>query len=435
MRGEIDLNKGNISYAQGIALYLGAVLGSGILILPGYTAEVAGPAAILSWAALSVLSIPLAYTFTRLALRYRDLGGIATIVGHAFGPAWGAVSGWFYFCMVCIGDGVVALTGAGYLVSVFHWPETTLYILAMMFVLCALTANLLGMKNSGRLSLLLSGLVLVVLITTVVLALPGISAGNFVPFLPWGLHGVGKACVLIFWSFFGWESITHLVPEFRDPKRDVMRSMWASVLIIGIVYSLLALVTVGTHTYGQQGSLAPLAMLMHQTLGVNAGLATTAVVCIVCVGTANVYFASTSRLGYAMAREGNFPAWFGILDQRGIPARCVWLLFAANATAILCAFIFNISMDKLILVPTMLGIAAYIILSLASVKLLWQDKIGRISSITATACCIAVTPFARGYILVPVLVAVACLAWRKLQNRELCLYPDEDPLADSQHAT
>jgi amino acid efflux transporter len=70
--------------------------------------------------------------------------------------------------------------------------------------------------------------------------------------------------VLIFWAFFGWESITHLVPEFRNPQRDVMRSTWASVFLIGIVYTLLSVVTIGTHTYGVEGMAAPLSVLMSK---------------------------------------------------------------------------------------------------------------------------------------------------------------------------
>lgn len=411
-----------VSYVQGIALFLGAVLGSGILILPGFAAEVAGPASILAWVVLSMVSIALAYSFTRLALRYQDLGGIATIVRHAFGTEWGALAGWWYFYMVSIGEAVVALTGAGYLVSVFAWSDIALYVVAVMFLLAGLISNLLGMRHSGRLSLILSGLVLAILIATIATALPGITAQEFLPFVPRGLNGVGKACLLLFWSFLGWESIAHLVPEFRYPERDVMRSMWTSIIIIGLVYTLLAVVTVGTHTYGSAGSQAPLAVLMHHSLGMNAGLATAVVVCIVCAGTINVYFATTSRLGYAMARDKNFPSWFGILNKRGAPSRSVWFLFITNTAAVLVSYLFTITIDKIILIPTMLGICSYIILSLASVKLLWKDRKGRISSIIAAVCCAAVIPFAPGFLLVPLLVAGGYFVWLIIKHRVPIFY-------------
>ena len=64
-------------------MYIGAVLGSGILILPGFTAQAAGPSSILAWLLLSLVSVPIAYTFARLSLVYRHYGGMSTIVSHA----------------------------------------------------------------------------------------------------------------------------------------------------------------------------------------------------------------------------------------------------------------------------------------------------------------------------------------------------------------
>ena len=76
--------------------------------------------------------------------------------------------------------------------------------------------------------------------------------------------------------------MTHLAPEFRNPKRDVMRSMWISVFLIGILYVLLSIVTVGTHTYSGSNAIAPLAVLMNHTLGISAAIATAVITCLVC---------------------------------------------------------------------------------------------------------------------------------------------------------
>ncbi|MEG1391797.1 MAG: amino acid permease-associated protein, partial [Aurantimicrobium sp.] len=65
-------HKGTLGIAQGTALYIASVLGTGILVLPGLAAQVAGPASILSVAIIFVLSIPLAGTFAALAARYPD---------------------------------------------------------------------------------------------------------------------------------------------------------------------------------------------------------------------------------------------------------------------------------------------------------------------------------------------------------------------------
>jgi len=411
----------SITLLQGIALYMGAVLGSGILILPGYTAEVAGPASIVSWVLLSLLSIPVAYTFARLALRFAHFGGLATMVRHAFGPVWGAVAGWFFIVWVGTGQTVVGLTGAAYVTHAFGLPPGWSFGIAFVFLLVALLSNFGGMRVSGWVSLLLSGAVLALLVATIALALPRMEPALFTPFAPRGLAGVGRACVLIFWAFFGWESITHLVPEFRHPQRDVLRSTWASVFLIGVVYTLLALVTVGTHAYGSSaGTDAPLAVLMSRTIGFSAAAATAAVACIVCLGTLNVYVASISRLGHALASEDQLPRWLGGVNRQGFPYRTALFLFATNAAELLLSYMWGIGVDKLILLPTTLGICLYLLASLACVKLLWHDRVGRWSALLAALCCLLVAPFARGFLLAPLLVGCSCwlyLRWRGRRGR------------------
>lgn len=67
--------KQTISVSQGVALYVGAVLGSGILILPGMTASIAGSNALVSWMIMVALSIPLACTFAFLSIEFPSSGG------------------------------------------------------------------------------------------------------------------------------------------------------------------------------------------------------------------------------------------------------------------------------------------------------------------------------------------------------------------------
>ncbi|KEO83587.1 APC family permease [Tumebacillus flagellatus] len=410
----------SITFVQGVALYMGAVLGSGILILPGYTVRAAGPSAIVSWLLLSLLSFPLAYTFARLALRYQDLGGISVIVKNAFGRTMGALVGWYFMVWVSVGQAVVGVTGAGYIASAFHLGHDAVYLMSFLFLVCAMITALLGMKAGGNLSLLLSGVVLLLLVLTIVFSMPHVESANFTPFAPQGIGGIGAACVLIFWAFFGWESITHLVPEFQNPKRDVMRSTWISVVLVGAVYTLLAFVTIGTGTSGDGNeSSAPLAVLMSQALGVGAGAVTAVITCIVCLGTLNVYLASSSRLAYALARDGVFPRWFEAKSNRDVPHRAVWYFFLTNSATLLVCYAFHVSVDKLILVPVTLGILVYIITTFACVKLLWNDPVGRWTSLLSALFCLAVAPFAQGYLIVPVLVTGACvlyLRWRG--NRE-----------------
>ena len=81
-----------IGLPSAIALYCGAVLGTGILVLPAVAAETAGPASLVAWVGLCLLSLPLALTFAALARREPVAGGFSAYIVRAFGPRWGAIA-------------------------------------------------------------------------------------------------------------------------------------------------------------------------------------------------------------------------------------------------------------------------------------------------------------------------------------------------------
>ncbi len=77
-----------------VALYMSSVLGSGILVLPGLSAQIAGPASLVAWVALSLISYPLAYTFASLSPRKPESGGVYSFARESLGSgAANAVAG------------------------------------------------------------------------------------------------------------------------------------------------------------------------------------------------------------------------------------------------------------------------------------------------------------------------------------------------------
>ena len=100
-----------LSTRSATALYVGAVLGPGLLIVPALAAEAAGPASLVAWAALLVLSAPLAATFAALGVRFPEAGGTAAYVRAAFGRRPGAVTGWWFLVGVVLGAPAVAVRG------------------------------------------------------------------------------------------------------------------------------------------------------------------------------------------------------------------------------------------------------------------------------------------------------------------------------------
>jgi len=85
-----------IGLPQAVALYVGAVLGSGVLLVPGLAAEIAGPASLLAWGLMTLLVLPMALVMGLLSARFPNAGGVAYFVSRAFGTKAGALTGWFF---------------------------------------------------------------------------------------------------------------------------------------------------------------------------------------------------------------------------------------------------------------------------------------------------------------------------------------------------
>src|SRR5205823_6176749 len=87
---------------------------TGVIGLPAVAARTAGPASLVAWAGLVVLSLPLVSTFAELGARLPDAGGVSTYVRMAFGPRAAAATGWWFYFAIPIGSPAAGLFAGAY---------------------------------------------------------------------------------------------------------------------------------------------------------------------------------------------------------------------------------------------------------------------------------------------------------------------------------
>lgn len=400
-----------ITVPQGVALYVGAVVGAGVLLLPALSATRAGPAAISAWLFDSLLGIPLALTFAAMAARQPDAGGVSTYVRAAYGPAAGTVIGWFYFFAAASGQALVALTGAYYAAPHLGLDRGGTFLLAGVVVAVATGANLQGLRVSARLQLAFSGVVVLVLLASLVVSVPRFEADNWTPFAPHGFNEIGSVAVLIFFAFFGWEAISHLSEEFRDPARDVPRSTIIAVGVITVVFAGVVVATISTATYGtDEVNRTVIARLLSNGTGDTIGTLTAAIALLVSIGTANAFLAGTSRLGYALARDGVFPEPLARVSDRGVPRIAVWVVGSIPGLLVLVSYLADWGPEALLDVPNSLVIIVYLGAMAAGVRLLTGGR--RVLAAVAAAMCLILVPFSGAVLFIPVGIALAALAYR-----------------------
>ncbi|HDR3649218.1 TPA: amino acid permease [Bacillus anthracis] len=409
-----------ISIKKGTALYVGAVLGSGILILPGMTASVAEGNAIVSWLVMISLSIPLAFTFAFLSIEYPSAGGIATFSEKAFGKNIGAIIGWSFFIAGSVGQIVVSMTGGMYIVKVFALSSYFTYVIALLILSISIGFNLYGLKMSGLFQVCIGVLTFFILIVTIISSLPYIEMKNInIHFSMHEINPILNASLLIFWSFFGWEAIASLAPEFKTPrKRNVIFSTGFAIIIIGILYIGIALSVIGTKSYHiNADNTTALVLVIKQTLGVQFAWVIGFVAFIICLGTTNAFIASMGRLGYSLGKEEIAPRYLAhINEKRENPTNAVKVVGCIAIIGLLISFVFQISIENIVLIPNSLGIITYIVGAAAGMKLI-KNKLGKVFSVVAFTCCIVVYPFIGGVILIPLAVSFICLCYLRFRNR------------------
>lgn len=387
---------------------IGAVLGSGVLVLPISAATLAGPASLVAWLLMALLAIPMAMTLGTLGSTYPDAGGIASFARRAFGPEAQAITGFLFLGTVPIGGPIVALIGANYLGHLFGAAPWQISLLAAAMLLSGLAFNYRGMNLSGRVQIGVVAAICLILLAAIMTALPRVRPGSFVPFAPHGWASVGVAMTLLFWAFVGWEMIVHLAEEFRNPKRDIPLSLGFSLGIIITLYLALAVVTVGTGSYLTGSNITALAGMVGNGAGRMAGDFTELLGFLVCYGTIHTYLAGFSRLIYAQAREGHFPAFLARLHPKfQTPHRAMLIMTPIYIPVLVIAYYYKLDLSDLIKWPSAVFIALYIIGMASGVKLLTGK--GRYYALISLAACICLYGFLGWVGLFP--VGVGVLGW------------------------
>ena len=401
---------GRIGLATASALYIAAVLGTGILVLPGLGVDAAGPASILSVAIVLVLSIPLAGTFAALAGRYPDGGGVATFVRLALGDTAARATGYLFLFGVGFGAPVVAALGGEYLASALGLDRGWVAPIGLGFLAVSLALNLFGLRVSGAVQLGLSALLVTVVVAVIASAAPAARTGNFTPFLPNGWEGVGLAVSLFVWAFAGGEAITHIAHEFRNPRRTIV---WATVIgisVVGAAYLALQVVTVGVFGAAGSSSDAPLIDLVAVNwpgLGpaVIGGIAT-----IIVLGVLNAYVPAFANLTASLGRDRHLPGWFAKGAEPGaVPRRAIALVAVLNLGYASVFFAFGIELQTFILIHTASMVALYFAGMVAAVRLLERGSVGWWMALVSLVFTGVLLALAWQNLLVPALLAAVAV--------------------------
>jgi amino acid efflux transporter len=419
-----DVLPGRLGLVRASALYVAAVLGTGILVLPSLAAKAAGPASILSVLAVLILSIPLAGTFAALASRFPDAGGVATFVQLALGKTASRMAGYWFFFGVAVGAPVVGILSAQYVVAAIYGehaavPRWLIVVVGLLIYVPPFVVNAFGVRVSGSLQLVLTGVLIFVVIGVVALTVPEAKVSRFTPFLPHGWLGVGAGVSLFIWAFAGWEAVTHIAGEFKNPRRTIPLATAIAIATVGIAYLALQFVTVavlGTHNT----STVPLLGLVTRAAPGYGAWIIAGIALVVTIGVLNIYLAAFAKLGSALGREGHLPKWIARGSQAGqVPRRALLIVGIINLIYFVLLVVTGFDLTPFILINTSCMVAVYALGMVAAVRLLKRWSVGWWMAVISVVLVAGLLVLSGWHLLVPAGLAVAAVVVALFKRRQL----------------
>lgn len=310
---------------------VGAMIGAGIFVLTGIAAGVAGPALIIAFALNGLVALLTAMAYAELGSCYHDAGGGYLWVKEGL-PKWnGFLSGWMSWFAHAVACSLYALGFGAYFDHVLHefgWGLPNWGFLSPQKLLAAAIAlifayiNFRGASETGKIGNMVTIAKIVILAIFIAFGLELIlRKGNiqeaFTPFFANGWGGVIKAMGLTFIAFQGFEVISQCSEEVKNPRRNIPRAVFLSLVIVVPIYLLVAVVSLGSVSpenmtpWDYLASHKETALVeVSKTFFVGGGVMLLVGGIISTMSALNATVYSSSRVAFAMGRDRNFPGFF-----------------------------------------------------------------------------------------------------------------------------
>jgi len=253
---------------------------------------------------------------------------------------------------------------------------------------------------------------LIVLVVAITGSFPEIDPSSFHPFMPRGWTSVGFTFPVLFWCFIGWEAVSNMSQEFKDPKRDAIRGTIVAAIIVSVIYFLTALVTVGTRSYGQKMTDASLVYIIRNSFGTAGAIVAGFAALFVCVAPAIAYIGATSRLAYSLSENGYAPKVLSRVSKR-YNTPLGGLIFLATCFTILITIFSTriVSLTTLIQIPNAAFIITYIGTCAAGIKLLKGNTFGTVISVISLTLSVIIFLFSKWTVLYPVVITAVWMIY------------------------
>jgi APA family basic amino acid/polyamine antiporter len=326
-----------------LTIGIGAVIGTGIFILPGtVAAKEAGPGVTLSFLIAALVC-------TLASMCYAELSSSIPVAGSAYsygnilyGEVIGWILGWALILEYMLSVAAVSAGWASYFNSLLHsfglhiphhfegpfdpLNDTYLNLWAVISVLLIGILLSRGMKASMKFNNAAVLIKIAIIFIFIGVGLFFIKPKNYQPFTPYETTGVLRGATTVFFAFLGFDVVSSSAAEVKNPKKNMPIGIIGTLIVAALLYMGVSVVLTGMVNYKQLDVANPVAYALKV---VNQGwvadlLSIGAIVGMSTMMLTMIY--SSSRLIYSIGRDGLLPSFLGKIDKHGLPENALWIV-------------------------------------------------------------------------------------------------------------
>ncbi|MFD7105104.1 amino acid permease [Streptomyces celluloflavus] len=328
---------------------LGGVIGAGLFVGSGVVVRATGPAAVLSFLAAGTLTVLIMRMLAEMTVARPALGSFYAHVREALGPRAGFTVGWLYWYFFVIVVAVEAVAG-GRIVQLWL-PGAPLWAVSLVLLALLTATNMVSARSFGEFEFWFSSVKVVAIVvflflgTLYVLGLWPDARGGLDQltahggFAPQGVGAVLAAVVPCTGFFTGAEIVTVAAAESAEPERAVAGAIRSIVLRVVAFYVLSVFLVVAVVPWTSKAiEVSPYAAVLDRLAVPAAGTVMNAIVLIAVLSCLNSALYTSSRMLFALTRNGDAPRGFTRVSRGGVPRRALLAGTSAGYLSVIAAW-------------------------------------------------------------------------------------------------
>ncbi len=299
-----------------LSLAIASIMGTGMFFSISTGSSISGNGVILAWIICTAIGLYVASFFGELSAMFPSAGGIYEFSKHAYSRFTSFMIGWTAWLIGNIGVVLLVVAAIDYVI-----PDQTAWtikvLISVTFIILLNAIAYFGIEASAYILIAFAIITFSLILAIVIPGSFSLNAENLSPLLPFGLPSLFLAVFFIAESFFGWESVTYLAEETKNPERIIPKALLLGTLLVGLMGTALTAISLGIIPWQTLSEVnAPLSLVVDSLFGSGSVKLFTFGIFVTLLGSAAGGIITMPRLLLALSRDKLFIGQLSAIHPR-----------------------------------------------------------------------------------------------------------------------